>query len=856
VSLLQQIASRLLQAAVDEPQRPVELLLVEAIRRSAMLLDITAIWRSHMPSGLSDRAGARCADLTAPAEPLVEAELEALLARLPILHFRRQDFARRVHTGDGLMVVFGRRAGDHISEVAVWIKGESKFLVPLQSAFQQELSHLTDLFYTIGALKGAQASRAKAELARETARLLSASHAQLLEPLSGGAQLLRDIQIALVQPWYRDDLHRMVESIAEWGCHLVLGSEIAVEELAQEPERAALQAFIDILRRLANTIPGQADGLPARLELLGQIMEAALPDLPRPMDWEAHSPPAALPLLGMWTELHAQASSINATGRAGAESDRAWARACDLTRSELPTLLVEWGGAQWHESEMIRNWMRLWFALQLLTPPLGSSAPDRLEPDTRLDSERWRFRTDLALVLRESLRFALYGSRPTHIHQPGPLTEALATLVDHHARLEGGLPREQDVRGHLTEIGAPRGVDSDRFAAGHLQHVLEVYIAGHFFCALHLIGRPGEPARLVDVLASRSGLRPGQQARREFLAAFSLTALFHDVGMLLFPRYTTPTEDLFRTDRGLRDALGAVQESVEGAGRTLTEQCIRDLEAHECFDTISEPALSRWFSEQRRTGQPDHALLGAWYLLRICQRVDSLRPEVVRAAVRATLLHAAVGQTIDPDLDPAASLLVLCDELFDWDPSTQRRPLGDVRPYRSRAARLKLVGFAPVIADGELVLTLDLRTGVDPDGPVRCWPRVELRLQPPGTLQMPVFRAWLSMAQNLGRIRRSQEGFGANVRLHAAIPPRTRLTTKSTFALLERAIHHSRLPIRSRLQSWLAAQEMDLDEGEERFTILTLGRLMATESLRPHLPSIVEQANAVLEELERQQESR
>jgi hypothetical protein len=854
LSLLQQIASRLLQSAADEPQRPVEQLFVEAIRRSTMLLDITAIWRSRMPSGLSDSAGARCLTLSEAAEPLPEADLRALLARLPALDFRRRDdFARGVHTDDGLLVVFGRRSGDQVSEVAAWIRGAPESFAPLQAAFQQEFSHLTDLFFTIGALKGAQASRTKAELARETARLLSAPHPRLLEPLTRGTQLLAGIQIALVQPWYRDDLYRMAEDIAEWGCHLILGGESAAEELSQAPEQDALRDLIAALARLRGTIPQEDGGLSERLEMLGGMLAAPLLSAPPSLDGRPGDAP--LPLLRLWTELHALAQSIDATGRADGEADQVWARATGLTRAALPGFLVEWGGRQWHESEMIRNWMRLWFALQLLTPPPGSTAPDRLEPDTRLDSERWRFRTDMALVLRESLRFALFGARPTHIHRPGRLAEALRTLVDHHARLEGGLPREQDVRGHLAEITATRGVDSDGFAAGHLQHVLEIYIAGHFFCALHLLSRPGEPARLVDVLASRSGLRPGQQARREFLAAFSLAALFHDVGMLLFPRFAPPTPELCRADRGLTEALGAVQQSVEGAGRALTEQCIRDLEAHECFDTIAEPALSRWFDEQRLSGQPDHALLGAWYLLRICQRVESLRLEVVRAAVRATLLHAAVGQTIDPDLDPAASLLVLCDELFDWDPST-RHTASEARPYRTRADRLRLVGFAPLLADGELVLTLDLAAGIDPDAPPRCWPRLELRLQSPGTLEMPVFRAWLTMAQNLGRIRRSQEGFGADIRLHALIPPRTRMTTQSTYALLERAIHHSRLPIRSRLQSWLAAQDKDASGGEERFIITPLGRLMAPESLRPHLPAIIAQASAVLEELERQQESR
>ena len=142
---------------------------------------------------------------------------------------------------------------------------------------------------------------------------------------------------------------------------------------------------------------------------------------------------------------------------------------------------------------------------------------------------------------------------------------------------------------------------------------------------------------------------------------------------------------------------------------------------------------------------------------------------------------------------------------------------------------------------------------LDPD---RCWPQFEVKLQPPGALDVPVFRAWLTMAQNLGRIRRSQDGFGADVCLHADIPPRVRMTTGSTYGLLERAIHHSRLPVRTRLQSWLAARDMDVNEGLERFTIAPLGRLMAPESLRPHLPAILEQAQSVLEELEQQRKRR
>ncbi len=863
---LQRITALVLQGAADAPQRPVEAHLVEALRRISLSEDVQVVWRCHLSKELISYTGCGCADLFSDARALDNSALQAAMESAPMLVFsRNHSFDRQVIlVHDQLLrISFGRRREGRLNEVFLQIRGDPDRLAPLRDVFHLEYTHLTYLFNALSALKGAQAVRTKAELTRDVQRLLSDPHPGLSEQLASGQAILSRILSELAHPWHREELLRLSEDVAEWSLHQLLGRK----PIASPFERGALREYCDALARIRRNLPPQTAareepwglGRRERLQLLESMLRAPLLDLTQPLCWRIDTP-APLPLLRMWTEMYELAHSIDTGRRSDDAASACWAQATAQTRRILPHLLASWGGQEWLQAPRFRNWLRLWFALQLLIPPPGEDAPDRLEPDTRLDSERWKFRADLSYVLRESLRFELYCHSSTYMLQPTAFSAALRTLVDHHARLEAQLPREQDVRRHLLEIAEVRGADSYQFAAGHLQHVLEIYLAGHFFCALELLDDGASEARTMgDVLASRSGLRPGQQARNDFLAAFSLAAIFHDVGMLLFPRYSPPTEGMCRGDRELKEALDSVGEQVIEAGRGLTERCIAELEAHECFDTISEPALARWFEEQQRCGRPDHALLSAWYLLRVAQRVESLRPEVVRAAVRATLLHSAVGQIVDPDLDPAAALLILCDELFDWEPSSHRGPspnaVGrslhamavDVQPHLSRTSALRLRGFSSRVEDGRLRLCLDLSTHTAE----HCWPRFELELQHPGGTELPIFRSWLTMAQNLGRLRRSQEGWGPHVLLHARIPPRVAVATGSTHALLDRAVHHSRLPLRTRLQTWLSSQEAVVVADREHFLIAPLGRLLLWESIRPHLAALDGEAQAVLEELER-----
>lgn len=847
--LLQQLAELLLHGAATTPSHSVEALLAEAVRRTLLSTDVTVLWRSHLADSLTTAAGATCTDLGSPAAPLSAADARGAGWPPAVHHPQRKQLVRVVFFEQGeLRLGLGQRDGAQTHEVFIRAHATAdaaERLAAFADAARLEYSQLAHLFKIVSALRGASATRQQATFRQDVARLLALTPPDPTPHLSTATALLGRLHAALADPWYTDDLLLLSEQIVEWGLHGLLGSGWASQPLAVP----TIRDFCDAVHRLRGALP-DTQPLAARLTQLEATLRAQLPGTP----WPSGAPAGALSLLATWAGLHRCARAIDHTGRFTPADEAGWAAAATAARGALAGQLAEWAQRSQRAAPLTRNWMRLWFALQLLTPPdTHPAAPDRLTPSSRPGAERWRFRADLAYVIQEGLRFARYGHRPGYRSQPPAFSAALRTLVAHHARLEGGLPRELDVHAHLVEIAEGSRAGGFRFAAGHLQHVLEIYIAGHFFCAVQRDGTP-----IGDLLASSSGLRPGQHARAELRAAFSLAALFHDTGAILFPQVHPVGDGITRGEPELTGALRDTSDAVTAAGARLAETCVAALAEKATTEPVSEPALARWLDEQQRHGRPDHGLLGAWYLLRRCERLP-LPEAAVKAAARAVLLHSAVRQTVDPDLDPAAALLILCDELFEWEPSLAAGPSPNAvgrslhaaavehNPLRSRAAVLQIHGFAAEAGPGGLRMTLKACEG-------GAWPVFSVALQPPGVMEEPAFRVWMTMAQNLGRLRAAQSGWGPTVRLSATIPPRVSAILGSTTALLDRAVHTSRLAERSWLQAWLSGQQPRVDGDTEHFTITAAGRAMTPGDVRSILPALKDEALQILEDLERRAE--
>lgn len=670
-------------------------------------------------------------------------------------------------------------------------------------------------------------------------------------------------------------------SMAAWcALNLVFGTGRDDREVQVRPKtRAALGALVRLGSPGGTPLPWPfADRI---LGILSSVVGGER--LPSPGD-EALEP---LDALDTWTRLHRRARDLGeahpSSGPAQEATDWDAAAACAL--GLLATILSA-SGAPPANFDRFRNWLRLWLVHRVASHWCASGGRPRL------DGSHWRLRADLAYVARECLRSEVHfefgeswsstqvALSPTrtatgtvtpfvfeYLYQPTTLSDAVRHLVEYHAVEVVRLPAELDVASLLEEIGHRRGAESYLLAAGHLQHVLDLYLFGHFLLSC----RPPPTSESVQFedcassMASRSGQPPGTLATARLQQVFSLAVLFHDTGVLLFPRSFSPRASLQRGDPGLEEGLGSVARALADQGRALVARCRAEFEEVELFNLVESPALGRWLERQERTGRPDHALLGAWHLCRVCREMSDLPREVVREAVRAVLLHGAVTQVIDSRCDPAAALIVLGDEVFDWDPDArvgpERRAVGsslhamavEIPPYRPRASSVKLRGLHVSAPAG--VLRCDLATG-DP------WPTLELVLHSPEFLEQRVWQTWLTLCQNLQRVQPAKTGFSPVLFLDNAVPSRIR-HLGGTRRLLESTIWRTRVPVRGHLEHWLNGIEApspqlpdgaddtadrdpaSMGPGFERLIVRAQGQILAAQDVRAFMAQLDADAEAV-----------
>ncbi|MCA9547621.1 MAG: hypothetical protein KC613_24630, partial [Myxococcales bacterium] len=323
-------------------------------------------------------------------------------------------------------------------------------------------------------------------------------------------------------------------------------------------------------------------------------------------------------------------------------------------------------------------------------------------------------------------------------------------LVAFHARVRLGLPEGLDLRQLLTRLAEPRGgADGDHFAAGHLDHALYVYLAGQVALGLRFDREGLEPTTLQALLAHDLG----EAAAAALPQAFALAALFHDAGVQLAPRTLAPVPGLVPA----RDHARLQPPTPESGAGSIVLQCLEELQAKGAYDPQQDAALIQWLERRPAADPYTHEVLGAWTLARRAAWAPELSPDVLRAALRAVLLHRAFTVTLAPRQEPVAWLLVLCDELVDWDPHVLDRRLGaprgrtprvlggDLKPHRSRARSARLEGTQGVVVEGRLALSLP-----DPQAIPRLQITVRLRadIGLAGRSQL----VWLAAAQNLERL--------------------------------------------------------------------------------------------------------
>ncbi|HND29014.1 MAG TPA: hypothetical protein PLA94_03410 [Myxococcota bacterium] len=745
-------------------------------------------------------------------------------------------------------------------------------------------------------LMALRAQRQLPELTRLVKELLAAEGDRLVDRLARARALLRTLLWEQAFHGSNPGYLRLAEDLGIWVLQSLMGSGWGVRNFGGNAGKSSVEDISEALEEIGQNLGNQQPVVAHRLHCLSRALTALLSPRPEEAEEEGHvgfdliaSAPtevSAWQQLAAWTWMHEITRAVVQDRGDWLPSDAAaWEALGHQTCRWLATTLSDAARddhSRFGEGDLAdsRNWLRLWFCHQLLGKVL--KGPDRRVIGTL----RRQLLADLAYVLRESLRLRLFGRRPDYTFQPAAFAAALRTLIEYHSVYELGLSAAHDIARHLYELAEPTRPDQHGFSARHLQHVLEMYIAGQFFCSLEVLDAEGErePRTLAGVLAARDqpDAVPGPQTISDFRQAFSLAVLFHDVGLVLFPDIAPPNERICREERDLLGALRAVQDTLHGAGRELARRCVEELRKAGWIDIVQDPDLSRWLDDQLASGRPDHALLGAWYLHCTCRNLPDLNPDVVRDAVRAVLLHGVPTRPIlldaeEGQADPVAALLVVCDELFEWLPNQSVVPspntvarsrhtlAAEDRPDHSRTRRVRLRDLT-VEAHGE---QLSAALHIGKKRRTLGWPAVDLVLEPTEFQDVPLLQTWLSMTQNLRRIRRSGAGFGPMITVYTEIPPRLRdLKLHGTRELLERVVrspYARQLPPAAALEVWLSDdgrfpdprtledpqhRPRDTRLREQCVVIGAEGRAFHTRDIRGSFPQMLEIVDRILADLE------
>jgi hypothetical protein len=728
--------------------------------------------------------------------------------------------------------------------------------------FVRYISGLTELHHTVRGLLVSRIGMARKHLDVQVQALRNGRVLPLHKRLADALDLLpRLVEIGAAD---------LIDDVLTSLMLCVFGTGWRVRAVRRDPPVADEENPGGLLERLLRQVRSYADttGSSVSSRLVGLVdcldagMSASLPSFPRfegPED-------DMLSLLAMWTRVHGLSRRLLRSRPAALEREAglAW---ISVTEKTVPLLVAKLAKPLEDRSphEQARNWLVVWFCLEILN--------EECAHETRDIDARYEVRAELAYTLREALRYDLFGDRVDYFHDASTLASALAHLVSYHATRVVGIPPAYQVDRLMNLIGGEGG--ANRYpAVEHLQHVANIYIAGHFLLSLR-VNRGDTVATAGELFAGNAAPDVVQKYRR----AFSLAAMFHDVGHILLPSDARLSQALLLDDANVRTVLQSRNEASAVQAAALTTHCLEQLGLDLGRKPIDTPPvqplvyfekpevehLAAFFNRQAQGGHASHGLLGAWYLHRVGAYAAKMRHEddTLREcrmwALRAILLHDVVTREIDTDKDPVAALLVMCNEVFEWSPShhagTRPHTLG--RPPRGPGPSPSMYRVERSIEIHHITQTA--RSGSSAtqfdavlSAPSGTWPEIVVELMPPEYLDGPVLRVWLAKAQAMGRIKPgSKSGFGPILLIRSALDPDLLHCKLDTRQALKRALkEHTLLP---ELIEWCEVTERFSSKAwTEQVRLGYLKKQIYDGDIQDRIPEIEKTVAEYLERLERE----
>lgn len=318
------------------------------------------------------------------------------------------------------------------------------------------------------------------------------------------------------------------------------------------------------------------------------------------------------------------------------------------------------------------------------------------------------------------------------VTQPLVIAEKLINLIQFYVNESLGLFIPLPLWNKLPKFLTTGKSHEHQRLAELFQHGIDTFLLG-LFLSFQEYGvddnyENGHEVSLADYLNRQSdkSLNFDSGLNKEFLQIFTLSALFHDLGM--------------------EERLLEGSESQE----SRLNQLIESFKERAFIDVQESQLIKQTYNHKKH----QHVVVSATVCLQELERSNNMVPrqykvseEVIRKTIRAILFHAftCIRPRSRQENDPALVLLVFCDAVCSWHPSMTMLNKHDRRFY------------------GEMEFSLPIEATSSQFNSVR-WSFGTLSEEP----RRPVFevefsrsvdhvRATLSLVQMLGRLKHEQE---------------------------------------------------------------------------------------------------
>lgn len=272
----------------------------------------------------------------------------------------------------------------------------------------------------------------------------------------------------------------------------------------------------------------------------------------------------------------------------------------------------------------------------------------------------------LAYIIREQLRevcFAKYIDRQQFMCQPITFAKYLLNLVFFHAENIVKVYIPTQIRQRLYHSIEQENCHSLQTELAHLQHIIDIYIAGYT-----LLGDPA--SKFSHIITNSEDINISNTINAEYLLkGFSLAALSHDIGML--------------KDDDSNIAEASDYNALLNSGVLIQEEVNN---------------LLKWFGKATPI-LSKHTFGSANYLLKATEQANADyehsfttdKRNILTPALKAIVYHATPQYSFKLTEQPVCAMLVLLDELFEWEHSLDARTVSD------RASLVPLKLHLPVL---------------------------------------------------------------------------------------------------------------------------------------------------------------